>query len=39
MRKKFKSLTEKGLKIRIKKTENRESTKKSLATELSKGDK
>jgi hypothetical protein len=37
MRKEFKLLIEKGLKIRIKETEGREGTKKSLAAELSKG--
>jgi hypothetical protein len=39
MRKEFKLLIEKELKIRIKKTEDRESTKKSLAAELFKNDK
>jgi hypothetical protein len=39
MRKEFKSLIEKGLKARIKETENRESTKKPLAAELPKGGK
>jgi hypothetical protein len=37
MRKEFKLLIKKGLKIRIKETENRESIKKSLTAELSKG--
>jgi len=37
MRKKFKLLTKKGSKTRIKETENREGTKKSLTAELSKG--
>jgi hypothetical protein len=36
MRKEFKSLIKKGLKIRIKETEGRESTKKSLTAELPK---
>jgi hypothetical protein len=36
MRKEFKLLTEKESKIRIKKTENRESTKKPLTAKLSK---
>jgi hypothetical protein len=39
MRKEFKLLIKKGLKARIKETEGRESIKKSLATELSKGGK
>jgi hypothetical protein len=39
MRKKFKLLIKKGLKARIKETEGREGTKKSLAVELSKGGK
>jgi hypothetical protein len=39
MRKKFKLLTEKGLKARIKETENRESIKKPLTAELLKGSK
>ena len=39
MRKKFKLSTEKGLKTRIKETENRESTKKTLAIKLLKSDK
>ena len=39
MRKEFKSLIEEESKIRIKETEGRESTKKSLTAELSKGDK
>jgi hypothetical protein len=39
MRKEFKSLIEKGLKACIKKTEDRENTKKSLAAELCKGGK
>jgi hypothetical protein len=39
MRKKFKSLTEKESKTRIKETENRENTKKPLTTELPKGGK
>jgi hypothetical protein len=39
MRKKFKSLIKKRLKIRIKETEGREGTKKSLTTELPKGNK
>jgi hypothetical protein len=37
MRKEFKLLTEKRLKIRIKEIEGREGTKKSLTAELSKG--
>jgi hypothetical protein len=37
MRKEFKSLTEEGLKARIKETEGRESTKKPLTAELPKG--
>jgi hypothetical protein len=36
MRKEFKLLTKKGLKARIKETEGRENTKKSLAAELPK---
>jgi hypothetical protein len=36
MRKEFKLLIKKGLKARIKETENRENTKKSLTTKLSK---
>jgi hypothetical protein len=39
MRKEFKLLIKKGLKARIKETESRESTKKSLAAELFKSDK
>jgi hypothetical protein len=39
MRKEFKSLTEKKLKARIKETESREGTKKSLAAKLPKGGK
>jgi hypothetical protein len=39
MRKEFKLLIKKGLKTRIKETEDREGTKKSLAVELSKGGK
>jgi hypothetical protein len=39
MRKEFKLLTEKGLKTRIKETEGREDTKKSLTAELFKGGK
>jgi hypothetical protein len=39
MRKEFKLLIEKGLKVRIKETESRESTKKSLTTKLLKGGK
>jgi hypothetical protein len=39
MRKEFKSLIKKGLKIRIKKTKDRESIKKSLAAKLSKSGK
>jgi hypothetical protein len=37
MRKEFKLLIKEGLKARIKETEGREGTKKSLAAELSKG--
>jgi hypothetical protein len=37
MRKEFKSSTEEGLKIRIKKIESREGTKKLLTAELPKG--
>jgi hypothetical protein len=39
MRKEFKSLIKKGLKVRIKETEGREGIKKLLAAELSKGGK
>jgi hypothetical protein len=39
MRKEFKLLIKKGLKARIKETEGRECTKKSLAVKLSKGGK
>jgi hypothetical protein len=39
MRKKFKLLIKEGLKVRIKETEGREGTKKSLTAELFKGDK
>jgi hypothetical protein len=39
MRKEFKLLTEKGLKARIKETENRENIKKPLTAELLKSDK
>jgi hypothetical protein len=38
MRKEFKLSIKKGLKARIKETENRESIKKSLTAKLSKGD-
>jgi hypothetical protein len=37
MRKKFKSSTKKGLKVRIKETEGREGIQKFLTAELSKG--
>jgi hypothetical protein len=37
MRKEFKLLIKKGLKVRIKETEGREGIKKSLTTELFKG--
>jgi hypothetical protein len=39
MRKEFKLLIEKGLKARIKETEDREDTKKSLTAKLPKGGK